>query len=215
MMNAATKKYSAREKLPPALPGFESVKRYRDRRGKCITARVLPGEFYVSKSDEMITTVLGSCVSACIRDPESGVGGINHFMLPGNDALVTAQCKSTATRYGDFAMEYLINEIFRYGGERKRLEIKLFGGGKILASMTEIGERNIAFVRQYLHSETLAIHAEDVGGLCPRKVNYYPKTGRVMVKKMCHSQSIKYINREQEYMHSFEQKPVAGKRNLF
>ncbi len=214
MNTTATRNINHQQSLPSTLPGFESIKRYRDRTSKQITARVLPGEYYVSNSDEIITTVLGSCISACIRDKVTGVGGINHFMLPGNNNG-TEDYNNVATRYGGFAMEHLLNEIFKHGGQRKNLEIKLFGGGNVISTFTSVGKRNISFVRDYLRYETLPILAEDMGGTCARKINYFPKTGRTMVKRMCNSSPTKYTERENEYMNSIEKKPISSEIDLF
>lgn len=199
---------------PPALPGFENIKRWWDRSCKQYTARILPGEYYVSREDELITTVLGSCVSACIRDPLIGIGGMNHFMLPHGTGIGNTAGNNAATRYGSFAMEHLINDILKQGGKRERLEIKLFGGGNVLAGMTDIGKRNIAFVREYLHTETLPVISEDLGGTHPRKVNYFPGTGKVMLKKLRRT-SDKIIQREENYLHTLEETPVAGEIDLF
>ena len=143
------------------LPGFEHVRRYWDPAQGSMTAKVLPGEFYVSMQDELIATVLGSCVSACIRDRRRNIGGMNHFMLPepmgerdGWSATV-----GRAARYGNDAMEQLINAILKAGGKREDLEVKVFGGGRVLTQMTDIGERNIAFVRRYLAAERLDLAA--------------------------------------------------------
>src|SRR6185312_3936064 len=106
------------------------------------SVKILPGEYYVTKADETVTTVLGSCISACVRDPKLNIGGMNHFMLPEdkfrpNNGLETAV--GTATRYGSHAMESLINDLLKLGAARDRLEIKLFGGGRILSGMTDVG----------------------------------------------------------------------------
>jgi chemotaxis protein CheD len=155
----------------------------------------------------MIVTVLGSCVSACIRDTKLRLGGMNHFMLPatGREVESSEHCLSTANRYGTFAMENLINGILRYGGRKDRLEVKLFGGGRILAKMTDVGQRNIEFVRSYLEAEGLPIAASDLGDSCPRKVYYQPETGKVRVKRIMrlHNQTI--LEREREYEEKLEQ----------
>ncbi len=136
--------------LPVALEGFEDIKRYWDRKEAVVAAKILPGEYYVTVNGEMITTVLGSCVSACIRDPAFGIGGMNHFMLPmSNDDCAgcwNGTMVNAGTRYGNFAMEHLINDILKQGARRDHLEIKVFGGGKVLTSMTDVGRRNIEFV---------------------------------------------------------------------
>lgn len=201
--------------LPATLSGFELVKRYWDSSGKLVTARVLPGEYYLSNKDEMITTVLGSCIAACIRDPAAGIGGMNHFMLPCGKSSGISERDSIAARYGSYAMEHLINDILKYGGRRERLEIKLFGGGKVLDVMTDVGDRNISFVKDYLKTETLTIVAQDLGGTFPRKINYFPSTGRVMVKKLGLSQSVELTRREREYMRSLQKAPIEGEIDLF
>lgn len=203
--------------LPATLPGFEAINRYWDTQNSIYAAKLLPGEFYVTISGELITTVLGSCVSACIRDTKTGIGGMNHFMLPvetGNstwkDTPVNMQ-----TRYGNIAMERLINTILANGGSRHHLEIKLFGGGKVLQIETDIGGRNIEFVKEYIVTEGLNISAEDVGGTNPRKVLYFPKTGRVRVKKLGNLHNTTLKQREESYIDSLSTSPVEGKIDLF
>lgn len=204
---------------PHALPGFKSINRYWDKINNTFTAKILPGEFYVTTNNELITTVLGSCVSACIRDPIFGIGGMNHFMLPlegdhGSTAWKNAG-SSAATRYGNVAMELLINNILKHGGERKNLEVKLFGGGRILTQMTDVGRRNIEFVREYLKVEGLRVVAEDLGDTNPRKVNYDPISGKVRVKKLRSLHNDTIITREQSYMRDLEEQPEAGEIDLF
>lgn len=199
------------------LPGFEHINRYWDRLHKLQAAKVLPGEYYVTNKDEVITTVLGSCVSACIRDRLFGVGGMNHFMLPISDGQGwgDADLVSSATRYGNYAMEHMINDILKHGGHRKNLEVKIFGGGQIIDSMTSIGLNNIEFVREYIAAEGLMLVGEDVGDIFPRKVVYYPKSGRVRLKKLKHMHNETIVNREREYQHGLEDKPVEGSIELF
>ncbi len=221
-MNASVAILKGRHTLPTrpkALPGFKSINRYLDKTKGLFTAKILPGEYYVTTNQELITTVLGSCVSACIRDPVFGIGGMNHFMLPldgenGSSAWKNAG-HSAATRYGNVAMEHLINEILKHGGNRENLEIKVFGGGRILKKMTNIGLRNIEFVHEYLHTEGFHIVAEDLGDIYPRKVIYDPMTGKVRMRKLrnMHNQTI--VEREQTYLHDLEQQPPAGEIDLF
>jgi len=205
--------------IQPALSGFSSIKRYWDKVNNTVTAKILPGEFYVTTHNELITTVLGSCVSACIRDKVFGIGGMNHFMLPldcedSSNAWRNAGA-SAATRYGNVAMEYLINSILKHGGARKNLEVKLFGGGKILAKMTNVGDRNIEFVVDYLRVENLTVAVQDLGDIYPRKVNYYPLTGKVRMKKLKSLHNHTIIERESAYLQDLESKPVEGEINLF
>ena len=177
-----------RDKWPQVLPGFDHITRIWDSTQNLCAAKILPGEYYVTCHHEIITTVLGSCVSACVRDPGTGVGGMNHFMLPGDPRKRLDQWggkDSLATRYGIAAMESLVNDILKQGARKDRLELKLFGGGKVLAmDLNDVGERNIQFAKQYLKTEGLVVVAEDLGETFPRKVNYVPKTGKVLVRRL-------------------------------
>jgi len=205
--------------LPTTLTGFEMINRYWDEKHDIYAAKILPGEFYVTISGELITTVLGSCISACIRDTKTGIGGMNHFMLPAdtrsNSSSWSNTPVNTQTRYGNIAMERLINIILASGGKRMNLEIKLFGGGKVLQIDTDIGGKNIDFVKNYISTEGFKIAAEDVGGIHPRKIQYFPKTGRVRVKKLnnLHNDTLK--KREKTYIKTLNTSPVEGKIDLF
>jgi chemotaxis protein CheD len=211
------KSMNNRPNRPPVLPGFESVKAYWDAQHQLYSARILPGEYYVSRGNEIISTVLGSCVSACIRDPDVGIGGMNHFMLPENSNVDphSTDILNTSARYGSYAMEHMINTILANGGRRERLEIKLFGGGQVLQSSTNVGDRNISFVRNYLRTEALPVQGEDLGGLHPRKVLYFPTTGRVLLRKLPIDKSMEILQVEKSYQHKIEEKPVAGEIDLF
>ncbi len=204
---------------PPSIDEFVSIKRYWDKRNNIVAAKLLPGEYYVTHDHELITTVLGSCVSACIRDKETGLGGMNHFMLPetterrlaNNDEVVIGK----ATRYGNYAMEHLINTIIHYGGKRSNLEIKLFGGGKILETLGNTGQNNISFVMDYIQTENLKLASHDLGDSYPRKVHYFPHTGRVMMKKIkdLHNETI--VKRETQYRASLKDIEVESDVELF
>ena len=205
--------------LSDVLPGFEHVNRYWDKRMNLPAAKILPGEFYVSRHGEMIVTVLGSCVSACIRDKKLGVGGMNHFMLPYQGKHSTdkwGDSVSSASRYGNWAMEFLINEILKLGGTRRNLEIKVFGGGNVLSHMTDIGDRNVEFVKKYIFEENFEITAQDVGDIYPRKVLYFPDTGAVKVRKLRNVENDTLIQREQAYGRGLSEKPdTDGSVELF
>ncbi len=219
-MNASVKDAAGEDKPENRSPprGFEHVKRYWDKTSNSVAVKILPGEYYVTTSDELVVTVLGSCISACIRDPMAKVGGMNHFMLPSNAGYgggwKTGEV-SAATRYGNFAMEHMINEILKQGGQRKNMEVKIFGGGRILTQMTDIGKRNIVFVKDYLRTEGLSLVAHDVGDIYPRKVVYHPLSGRVRVKKLRALHNNTIIEREFAYMQELEKKPVEGEIDLF
>lgn len=205
-------------RLPKPLPGFEGVNRYWDKRMNLAAAKILPGEFYVSAEGEMISTVLGSCVSACIRDKAIGVGGMNHFMLPaqgeGVDQWNSSEV-SASMRYGNWAMEYLINEIIKQGGNKRNFEVKLFGGGQVLKNMTDIGRRNIDFVHAFLFREGLKVEVEDLGDYYPRKVLYFPDTGAVKMKKLRKVHNDTVERREREYIKTIDEKPADGGVELF
>ncbi|MFA6313789.1 MAG: chemoreceptor glutamine deamidase CheD [Sterolibacterium sp.] len=204
---------------PPLLPGFEHVRRSWNVTYGAYAARILPGAYYVTRSDEGVYTTLGSCISACIRDRVSGVGGMNHFMLPASGRDEPANWAATglgaATRYGNYAMEHLINVILRNGGVRKNLEVKIFGGGRILENMTDVGDRNITFVRDYLKTESLSIVAEDVGDVFPRMVVYFPASGKARVKRLRSLHNNVIANQEKAYIEVISDKPVAGEIELF
>jgi chemotaxis protein CheD len=210
---------AAKSPQPPALRGFERLQRFWEPDTDRWTAKILPGEYYVTCHDEAITTVLGSCVSACVRDPKRGVGGMNHFMLPQD----SPSSRSTwldpavrlATRYGSYAMESLINDLLKVGAARERLEIKLFGGGRVLTSLTDVGARNIDFVHDFVRIEGLRIAAEDVGGMQPRKIIYFPAQGRVRVRKLRAIENRSIADREQIYLDSLGRQPDGGEVELF
>ena len=202
---------------PGALRGFSHINRYWDKYHKVYAAKILPGEYYVTMHGEMIVTVLGSCISACIRDRVFGIGGMNHFMLPvgEEDGSSSNTWNSAATRYGNFAMEALINDILKNGGRRENLEIKVFGGGMILENMTDIGKKNINFVRDFIKTEGFSLLAEDLGDIYPRKVHYFPQSGKILMKKLRSLHNNTIVDRETSYMDRLESKPVDGEIDLF
>lgn len=201
------------EDIAPAIPGFEHIRRYRATGGET-TARIMPGEYYVTRDDEEILTVLGSCISACIWDPVSRVGGMNHFMLP-ETGRTEFDGADAAARYGSYAMEHLINDVLKAGGRRERLKVKLVGGGRVLAAGTDIGAKNIAFAQRFVEVEGLELVSSDVGGDSPRKVKFHPLTGRAKVARMPSIQSRTVIAEEIRYRETVEAAPVAGDVELF
>jgi len=211
--------HESRDKLVAEAGGAEYVEhlatnRYFDRNFDKTAAKILPGEYYVSRDDTLLVTVLGSCVAACIRDTDSGIGGMNHFMLPemGGDAMV-----SPSARYGTYAMEVLINHLLKMGARRGRLEAKVFGGGAVLASLTstQVGARNAEFVLNFLKTEKIPVVAKDLLDSYPRKVYFFPATGRVLVKKLHRVHNETLFNREKEYQARLGQTKVEGDIELF
>jgi len=200
---------------PPALPGHRHIKRYWDPTRSSFAAKILPGEFYVTIRGELITTVLGSCISACIRDSSLGVGGMNHFMLPHSEDAADWGGASLAARYGSFAMEALINDILKAGGDRKRLEVKAFGGANVVPAMTGIGSKNAEFLHRFIKTEGLKLVSSDLGGRCPRKVVYSPASGKVQIKKLRLMQNDTILRREESYSYKLEKQPLSGEVELF
>jgi chemotaxis protein CheD len=201
---------------PDCLPGFEHVNRYWDKHQQIWAAKILPGEYYVTTTPgEAVATTLGSCVSACIRDKVFGIGGMNHFMLPVHSTDASQDWLDEATRYGNFAMEYLINSILKAGGNRQNLEAKVTGGGNIIANMSNVGLKNGLFVLDYLARESIPIIANDLGDMHPRKVMYYPDTGRMRVKRLesIHNQTL--IQREESYQEALDVPQGTGDIELF
>lgn len=189
---------------------------YYDRTFDCDAAKILPGEYYYTCKDMMIVTVLGSCVSACIRDRMTGIGGMNHFMLPDGGSDLDSPV-SASMRYGTYAMEVLINDLLKAGARRENLEAKVFGGGNVLRGFIAInvGERNAQFVRAFLRAENIRVVAEDLNYIHPRKVYFFPRTGKVLVKKLKQLNNNTLVNREQDYAQRLQTTPVAGDVELF
>ena len=189
---------------------------YYDRTFDCDAAKILPGEYYYTGKNMLIVTVLGSCVSACIRDRITGMGGMNHFMLPdgGGDG---GSPVSATMRYGSFAMEILINDLLKAGARRENLEAKVFGGGAVLRGFTamNVGERNAAFVTSFLKTERIPVLASDLNDIYPRKVYFFPKTGKVLVKKLMQTQNDTLAKRELDYAKRLKVEPVGGDIDLF
>ncbi len=199
---------------PPISSYFSGVKRYYDAKEKINVIKIFAGDYYVSKSaDEMISTILGSCVAACIRDPYASVGGMNHFLLPGDGNMDSTN--SDAARYGVFAMESLINGIMKEGGRKDRLEIKVFGGGNVTSNTARIGSKNAQFIRDFLHKEGFSKFSEDLEGNSPRRVHYYPVSGKVMVRLLRRAEDMVVVEEEATYKKEIISHPIGGEVELF
>lgn len=188
--------------------------RYFDRKFAAEAVKVLPGEYYVTATNMLMVTVLGSCVSACIRDREQGIGGMNHFMLAGAADVGSI---SSSARYGTYAMEILINHLMKLGARKSSLEAKVFGGGRVMESLasSNVGERNARFVIDFLNAEGIRLAARDLLDVHPRKVYFFPQSGRVLVKKLVRLHNDTLIRRESEYAARLAEAPVAGEIELF
>lgn len=193
-----------------------SPNRYYDRHFNYDAVKILPGEYYGTTEDTLIVTVLGSCVSVCLRDPLKKIGGMNHFLLPNDDA-VSLSSASESARYGVYAMELLINQLLKLGAEKRRLEAKVFGGGNVLKglSINNVGERNAEFILNYLRTESIPVLAKDLLDQYPRKVYFFPYSGEVKVKKIKSLHNSTIIDRESEYRMRVRQAPKTGDIDLF
>ena len=175
-------------------------------------AKLLPGEYLASSHEMVIATVLGSCVAACMYDRSCGVFGMNHFMLPRGNGEA-----SKSMRYGAYAMEVLLNEMFKLGARRERLEAKVTGGASVLPDMKQmnVGERNAAFVVDYLKTEGIRIVAADLEGDYARKIYLYGATGRVRVRQLRALKNDTVSRRDAEYLARLQREQVAGEVSLF
>ncbi len=194
----------------------EAKNKYFDPYQKVWATKIMPGEFHVSAGDELIVTTLGSCISACIRDIKIGIGGMNHFMLPTSNKGEWAG-KNASTRFGNFAMEYLINEILKNGGLKENMQASILGGGIMFKteSVNAVGKKNIDFAKEYLATEKIPIIYEDVGGEVSRKVYFTPKNGKIIVKKLTTLHNDTIIKREKILSKDISQKPTTGGVEIF
>jgi len=189
---AVTKQSSLAElKSQPRRPGEASFF-FFDHHFQHNAVKVLPGEYFVSDENLVIMTVLGSCIAACLWDSRSRIGGMNHFMLPDGDS------SDVSGRYGSYAMELLINEMLKLGARRESMQAKIFGGAQVMHNFTtmNVGERNTSFVLNYLQTERIPIVSEDVLDIYPRKVVFFPVTGKAMVKRLAHAHPETLVEQE-------------------
>lgn len=179
------------------------------------TLKVFLGHHLVSdRPDVMMVTTLGSCVAACVYDPAAAVGGMNHFLLPDVPETETGTADA-ASRYGSVAMERLINEILSRGGRRSRLEVKVFGGARVIDSSLDVGRRNAAFVLDYLRREGLTLTGQDLGGTSARRVHYFPHDGRAMRKLLRPEALSETVSQELRFRSTLKEKPIEGDVELF
>jgi chemotaxis protein CheD len=173
------------------------------------------GDFYVTnKSSEMIVTILGSCVAVCLYDPMLHIGGMNHFLLPENVDASTHKL-SESTRYGAFAMEQLINGMLALGAVKNRLEVKVFGGANVIKNSSLIGSKNVTFIKAFLQKEGLRITSSDLGGDYPRRLRFYPDTGKAMLLKLQREEDKVVLEKERVFADSLQKKPMEGDIELF
>lgn len=171
---------------------------YFDRDLNQMAVKLLPAEYYVTTTNTVLSTVLGSCVAACLHDVDTGIAGMNHFMLP-EDSDRTARDARESMRYGTYAMDVLIAEMVRAGARRDRIQAKVFGGGAVLANMTtlNIGDRNSDFVLRYLAEQRIPVAAQDLRGPHARRVCFVPSTGKASVRKLRAQTDVQVVQREE------------------
>jgi chemotaxis protein CheD len=186
----------------------DTVALYYDKDFDREAVKILPGQHYAAARDMVIVTVLGSCVSACLWDPVRRIGGMNHFMLPG---------AGDSGRMGVYAMELLINRMLKLGAERSCLVAKVFGGAAVLQGMEmlNIGSQNSAFVLDFLREEGISLAAQDLNDVCPRKVYFFPHTGKVRVKRLGALRDDTLQRRERDYLARLKGSAVAGEVEIF
>lgn len=189
---------------------------YYDRHFERHAVKILPGEYFVTNGDKVIVTVLGSCVAVCLRDKVNGIGGMNHFLLP-NDGTNETGLLTESARYGVYAMELLVNHLLKMGAMRARMEAKVFGGGNVLRGLkvNNVGQRNAEFVLDYLQTERIPVVAKDLLDDYPRKVYFFPDTGKVLVKKIKSLHNTTIVDRESEYRMKVKFTPKSGEVELF
>lgn len=181
-----------------------------------IVSTVHQGDCLVSNQSQVtFSTVLGSCISACVRDNAANVGGMNHFLLASQSGSSRDRFGESA-RYGAFAMEQLINMVLSKGtGRKANLEFKVFGGGNIHAGMNDVGLKNIEFVRDFLAEEGYRISSQDLGGTFARRVMFQPHSGRAFVKRLDSTDSARLVREELALARRQHVKPVRDDIELF
>jgi len=194
---------------------FGHIRRMQDTRFPYEVAVILPGEYFVSQEPKVVYTVLGSCISVCLRDPFVNVGGMNHFMLAAPTCDGGQDSWADSGRYGSFAMEMLINEILKRGGKKNRLEAKVFGGGKIYDGAMDIGAKNAAWALDYLDRESVPLLKVNVGDVCPRKVYFFTDSGKVLLKKLDRVVAKAIAEEEGQYQRKLQHAPVQSDVTLF
>lgn len=184
---------------------------YHERHFNREAVLLKPGHFMVTTRALLMVTILGSCVTVCLRDDTAGVSGMNHFMLPKGESTPF----SAPARYGNLAMELLINQMLKDGADRNRLTAKIFGGARILSSINSagVGEHNASFVTQYLSNEGIEVLASDLRGVVARKVFFFTDTGKVFIRSL--DPTPQNLSREEEYLRTVDNTLHPGTVELF
>ncbi len=187
-----------------------------DRDFQLEVVKILPGQYHATGGPVGITTVLGSCVSTCLWDPQQRIGGMNHFMLPGDNGTAASPVPKSA-RFGVYAMELLINDMLKIGADRRRLVAKVFGGGRVLQGFgsLDVGARNCEFVLEFLQVEGIPVLAQDLLDRYPRKIHFAPDTGRVLLKRLDGVRDDAVQRQEREYLRKLGSDAASGSIEIF
>ena len=197
------------------MPGTPAPLQYSDRHFQVEAVKILPGQYHAARQGA-ITTVLGSCVSTCLWDPVERIGGMNHFMLPGK-AEAAASPMAVSARFGVYAMEVLINRMVHLGADRRRLVAKVFGGARVLQGFDtlDVGALNSRFVLAFLREEDIPVHAQDLLGDSPRKLHFFPDTGKVQLRKLRLEPGDAVQRQDRDYLDRLARGQDAGDIELF
>ncbi len=198
------------------MPSSSSPVRAFDRDFQLEVVRILPGQYHAASGPVGITTVLGSCVSTCLWDPQRRIGGMNHFMLPGDNGTAGSPVAKSA-RFGVYAMELLINEMLKIGADRRRLVAKVFGGGRVLQGFgaLDVGARNCEFVLEFLQVEGIPVVAQDLMDRYPRKIHFSPDSGKVLLKRLDSVRDDAVQRQEREYLKKLGSDSGSGSIEIF
>jgi chemotaxis protein CheD len=187
---------------------FDGVKRYYDQNLEMTVVKLLTGDcYFTGDAREMLVTILGSCISVCLRDPVAKVGGMNHILLPGDSNVKLSKGDlGYSTRFGAYAMEELINGMLKLGASKARMEAKIFGGGNVINNATLIGDKNVIFATQFLEQEKIPIKSKDVGGIDARRLHFFPDTGKAFIRKLKRKEDLVILDKEKEYQERIKAK---------
>lgn len=198
---------------PPPVPGFEDAHRLWDPLHHRWTVRIAPGELFVTPHDESVSTILGTSLSICMRDPVLRIGGMNHFILPlqtNAETGTAARDSKEALQYGRSMMERLLREVLKLGAKRERLKAKMYGGGRHLQLGNDTSETTIAFARRFLREQGVPVVAEKLGAGYPRRLMYFPSTGLALMDRLPNRLVAAVAKREMQYVQSLIQPSAAG-----
>lgn len=190
----------------------DGIKRYYDHNLEHTVVKLMTGDcYFTGDRSEMLVTILGSCVSVCVRDPVAKCGGMNHILLPdaGEATINRNSIKDPGfeLRFGAYSMEQLLNGLYKLGAQKHRLEVKVFGGANVVNFNTMIGTKNSTFVLDFLKNEGIAVASRDIGGSHPRRLHYFPDTGKVMMRRLRRADDMRVVEEEKSFQKTAREHP--------